>query len=426
VDKDNFKKVKIKVLGIGGGGVTIVKNIALKVDRVEFIAINTDSRSLEKMGSRVKPFVFGENITHGLGTGMNPVIGEKAAIDSKEKFSKILKNTDFCIFIACVGGGAGSGALPIFLETAREMKVLTLTVVTTPFQFEGSQKRKITKDALEKIQKQTDAISIISNEGILKIIDSKTSFYKALNIVNNLLIENISSLINLVYNTGLINLDFADLKSILIKQDNLTYFQTKEFNLSKTAGEMEAEIISNPLYNYNISKAQRILLNIEIPEKMPMQLAHSLSKEITSQNLQAKIIFGLNLGNKKNNKIKITLLATGCQDEKFKLKEQIKRQEIQKKKQKDDKKLEKKAKVQPKKSLKKKKIINEKTKKKIDKVEEKKQKEKQKQEKPKLKKKKITRKGPIEIRKEQEKFKKDFFSYDDELEIPAFLRKKQK
>jgi len=428
VEKDNFKKVKIKVIGIGGGGVTIVKSIALKVDRVEFVATNTDSRSLEKMGSKVKPFIFGENITHGLGTGMSSDLGEKAAMDSKEKFSKILKNTDFCIFITCLGGGAGSGATPIFLETAKEMKVLTLTIATTPFQFEGSQKRKITRDALEKIQKQTDAISIISNESILKIIDSKTSFYKALDVVNSLLIENISSLINLVYNTGLINLDFADLKSILMKQDNLTYFQTKEFNLSKSVEEIGAEIVSNPLYSYDISKAKRILLNIEMTKKMPMQMAHSLSKEITRQNLQAKIIFGLNLGNKKNNKIKITLLATGCEDEKFKLKENHKNQKIQKKTQKDERKLEKKEEIDLEKKSKKKKQIDKKVEKKIVKVKvistELGKNKKQIEQKP--KKKKIIRKGPIEVKKEQEKFKKDFFSFDDELETPAFLRKKLK
>lgn len=424
--KENFKKVKIKVIGIGGGGVTIVKNVALKVDRVEFVAANTDSRSLEKMGSKIKPFAFGENITYGLGTGMNADLGEKAAIDSKEKFSKILKNTDFCIFITCLGGGTGSGATSVFLETAKEMKVLTLTIATTPFQFEGSQKRKITKDALEKIQKQTDALSIISNESILKIIDSNTSFYKALNVVNSLLIENISSLINLVYNTGLINLDFADLRSILIKQDNLTYFQTKEFNLSQPTEEIGAEIISNALYGYDISKAKRILLNIEMPEKMPMQMAHSLSKEITKQNLQAKIIFGLNLGNKKNNKIKITLLATGCKDEKFQSNDKAKKRKIQKKTQKDDKKLIKKQEAKTEKLSKEEKPTEEKEKKKIIKVKAKQQEKKKKQEKQKPKKKKIIRKGPIEVKKEQEKIKKDFLLFDDELEIPAFLRKKAK
>jgi cell division protein FtsZ len=413
VDKNKgiFKKVKIKVIGIGGGGVTVLKSVAPKLDKIEFLAVNTDSRSLEKLGGKIKPFVFGENITFGLGTGMNPEIGEKAAIESKEKFSKILKNTDFCIFISCLGGGTGSGALPVFLETAKEMKILTLTIATTPFKFEGSQKRKITNEAIKKIQKETDALAVISNEKILKIIDPKTSFYKALNVVNDLLIDNISSLINLIYNTGLINLDFADLKTILKKQDNLAYFQTKEFLISKPIEEITAGMTSNPLYDYNADEAKRILLNIEMSAKTPMQKAYLLSKEITKQNLKAKIIFGLNLRNKKDNKIRITLLATGCGG-KFEEKE--------------TKKTNKKTKKTAKKGKKP-------AQKKDGKIEEKKRKESIFAQEPKKsyltvgrKKTKTIRKSPIEVKKEEEKQKKKFLLFDDELEIPTFLRKKLK
>jgi cell division protein FtsZ len=393
-NKESFKKVKIKVIGIGGGGVTVLKSVAPKLDRIDFLAVNTDSRSLEKLGTKIKPFIFGENITFGLGTGMNPEIGEKAAADSKEKFAKILKNTDFCIFISCLGGGTGSGAAPIFLETAKNMKVLTLTIVTMPFKFEGSQKRKIANEAIKKIQKQTDALAVISNEKILKIIDPKTSFYKALNVVNNLLIDNISSLINLVYNTGLINLDFADVKAILKKQDNLTYFQTKEFLISKPVEEMTAGITNNPLYDYNADEAKRILLNIEMSEKTPMQKAYFLSKEITKQNLQAKIIFGLGLKAKKDNKIKITLLAAGCSG-KFEGKEEKK---------------------------------NKKTKKSVQKKQYKKGKKSKKRaffnkEREEPKKRKTIRKSPLEVKKEEEKEKKKILLFDDELEIPTFLRR---
>jgi cell division GTPase FtsZ len=196
----------------------------------------------------------------------------------------------------------------------------------------------------------------------------------------------------------LINLDFADLKSILKKNQNLTYFQTKEFTISKPTEKIVQEITYNPLYNYDIKGAKRILLNICASEKLPMQKAYLLAQEITRQSPQAKIIFGLSLKKGKSNKIRVTVLATGCQSKDELLKEK-------------DAKEKKKEKAKETKRKKKEK----------EKVKELKKEEKRKKEKTKK-----VRKTPLEIKKEQEKIKKKLLLFDDELEIPAFLRRKIK
>jgi len=392
--KGRVKPIKIKVIGVGGGGATIVKSIASKLGKVDFLAANTDSRSLERLGRKLRTFLFGEEVTFGLGTGMKPELAEKAALEAKNKFRKLLKNADFCIFIACLGGGTGSGATPIFLKTAKEAKILTLTIVTIPFKFEGSQRKKISLEALEKLKRESDALTVISNENIFKVVDPKSSFYYALSVINNLLKESISSLIGLIYNTGLINLDLADLKSILKRNQNLTYFQTKEFSNSETTEKIVQEISYNPLYDYDLKGAKRILLNICASEKLPMRKAYLIAQEITRLTPQAKIIFGLSLRKTKTNKTRISVLATGCQSQEDLINE--------------------------KKAKKKKKT------KKTLKDEKQKAGKKEKEEKKEKKKPKKIRKSPLEIKKEQERLEKKLLLFDDELEIPAFLRRKIK
>lgn len=394
------RPVKIKVIGIGGGGVTILKSIAPKLERVDFIAVNTDSRSLERLGRKIRPFLFGEDITFGLGTGMKPELAERAALEAEERFSKLLKNTDLCLFITCLGGGTGSGATPVFLETARKAKILTLTIATTPFKFEGLIKKKITKEALAKIKKKSNSFAVISNERIFKLMDSRVSFSEALNVINNLLKDNIASLIDLVYNPGLINLDFADLRTILKNHESLIYFQTREFPLSKPIEEIAQELISNPLYEYEIKNAKKILLQIETSDKVPMQKTYLLSQEITRLSPQAKIIFGISLKKRRPERLKVTLLAAGCQEKEEQ--KEVRKAKAERK--------EERPKKEAKKSIlkKKRKILKEET-------------EKEKKQKPKK-----IRKTPLEIKRENEKARKKLLLFDDELEIPAFIRRKIK
>jgi len=305
-------RTKVRVIGIGGGGGTIVSEIAPRIKRASFVAANTDTRALKQTGKRIKKFHFGQELTCGLGTGMNVELGEMAAQQEKDKIKSLFEGQDLCIIIASLGGGTGSGAAPAFAKISKRMNCLTFGIFTLPFRFEGEKKTEIAKDALKKIKPHLNAFSIIPNERIFRIIDKNTPLKEALSAINKQLVENLEGLIEMIYLPGLINIDFADLCAVLKGRGKLSYLNTIE--IEKNRGEESLKkLISSSLYPYTIKGARGILYNIVGGKDIELTEVSRISSIISDiVNKRAKIIFGISQKRKLGDKINITLLATGC------------------------------------------------------------------------------------------------------------------
>jgi len=315
-ESDMVKKIKIRVIGIGDGAGNIVSEIAQRVKRASFFAANTDSKSLKSLSRKVARFQFGQSLTQGLGTGMDPEIGERAAINEKEKIKKLLEGQDFVILISSLGGGTGSGASPIFAKISNNLGNLTYGIFTLPFRFEGKKKMEIAKSALKKLETRLNAFTLLQNEKIFQLIDRKTPLKKALSIINRNLADNIQSLIEIIYQAGLINIDFADLRTVFDGRGRLTYFNSVDIDGNGTK-EATDKIINFPLYSYSIEGAKGVLLNISGQKRLSLAQVSQVSQNISNLvDKEAKIIFGIS-GGKTDSKIRVNLLATGCKKEIF-------------------------------------------------------------------------------------------------------------
>jgi len=418
---------KIGVIGIGGGGGSIVGEIAKSISkkkiphsgRIKFVVANVDYQAIKIAPKQTGVFYFGESLTHGLGCGMNTQLGEQSALRAKKRIEKLLKKCDFCIFISCLGGGTGSGATPIFAEISKNLGVLSLGIFTLPFKFEGKERAKIARDSLEKIKPNLNAYIIMPNQKIFKIIDEKTPIHKSLSAMNNILVNTLRGLIETLYMPGLINLDFSDFRTILEKENSLAYLHCQEFNgLSRAEKAVEA-VLTNPLINYDITGAERVLFNITGAKDMRMSEVERVSKRITDFNPQAKIIFGILEDNHHKNKLKITLLAVGC-EQKAKIKYQKSKRQIKKKKNKTEplREEEKKPAVQEIEKAK-----PEKIKKEVKKEKKLVVKKKAPREKAKIAKKTTVRRDALDLHKQLEEDEKRMLEEESKWDIPAFLRK---
>ena len=303
-------RAKIKVVGIGGGGGSIVSEIGRSLNKATFVIADTDIRALKKKAG-IKYFWFGKEFTHGLGTGVNPEIALKAAESEKEKISDLFRDQDIVILIASLGGGLGSGATKVFAEAAKSFGGITLGIFTLPFKFEGKNKSKIAQKALKELKSSLNVSITIPNERIFKIIDSNTSITEAFSTVNKNLIESLESLIDLIYNPGLINIDFADLRTILSGNGNFAFLNTVQASGKDRVQETIEKILVNPLYQNNHFVAEKILFNISGGTNLNMFEVEKISKSISELNPRAKIIFGISKNIKAKNKIKTTILTTG-------------------------------------------------------------------------------------------------------------------
>jgi cell division protein FtsZ len=411
-------KTKIRVIGIGGGGGSIISEICGDLPKIDFIAANTDKRSLQNLSKKVKVFQFGESQTKGLGTGMDPELGKNAAFNEKEKIKKIMENQDICILVASLGAGTGSGATPVFAKIAKELGCIVYGIFTLPFNFEGSRKLEIAKNSLEETRPYLNALSILPNENIFKIIDKNAPLKEALSIINNNLSESLKGLIEAIYNPGLINIDFADLRTVLEGKGKITYLNTSIFDVSKGVDEVLKEITASPFYSYNTDGATGILLNVTGSRKIGLNDVSLISGKISeTAKKNASIIFGISHDDKYGNKIKITVLAVGCESDDLlsKLKE---KETIQ-----DKKKIE---------SKKTKKIKNKKIEK-DKKLPEQNEKELKKKDEVKdvvlddsLEKISVrTRRNALEIKKINEDAEKEILEDEKKWETPAFLRRSQ-
>ncbi|MFH1181287.1 MAG: cell division protein FtsZ [bacterium] len=311
---ENIRRTKIRVVGIGGGGGNIVAEIASRVKGASFVIANTDKQAIKESGLSKNIFQFGESLTHGLGTGMNPEAGRAAAESDKERIKKILQDQDLVILIATLGGGAGSGAVPVFAQVSRNLKNLTFGIFTLPFKFEGERKMEIALASLEQLRPNLNAFVLLPNERIFQIVDKNTPLTKAFLAINKILSESLGGLIRTVFSPGLINIDFADLKTVLNSRGKLAYLNIVEVPKSETsAKDCIEKLLNSPLYPYGIRGAKGVIFNIEGEKDLKLDEIRQISEGVAKvASKDAKIIFGVAQGGSNKNLIKTTLLATGC------------------------------------------------------------------------------------------------------------------
>lgn len=312
---DEVKKTKIRMIGIGGGAGTIVSEIAARLPKATFVVANTDLKSLKTTSRKAVRFHFGQSLTRGLGTGMDAELGRQAALADKEKIKKLFENQDLCIFVVCLGGGTGSGAVPVFAKLARDMGKLTYGILTLPFKFEGDKKNEIAMEGLKAAKNYFNAFSVIPNERVFQIVSKTTPLRQALSTINKSLSKSLEGLIETIYEPGLINIDFADFRTILEGRGKLAYLNTVEV-VRKKGQEQDLginEALNSPFYPYGVKGAKGVLFNIAGEKNLSLSEVNQISKTISDiANPEAKIIFGVAEGQKYSNVIKTTLLANGC------------------------------------------------------------------------------------------------------------------
>ncbi|OHA85385.1 MAG: cell division protein FtsZ [Candidatus Yonathbacteria bacterium RIFOXYC1_FULL_52_10] len=303
---------RIKVIGVGGSGNNAVNHmISSKVKGVEFIAMNTDAQHLHHALAQ-KKIHLGKNLTKGLGAGMNPDIGRKAAEETKAEIQGVLKGADM-VFIACgMGGGTGTGAAPVVARTAREEGALTVAIVTRPFFFEGAQRTRIAEQGLDELRKEVDALIMIPNDRLLGVVGKDTTFKSAFAMCDEILRNAVEGISDLITIPGIINVDFADIKAVMANTGSALMgigYGTGE-NRAKDAA-MAA--INSPLLDISISGARGVLFAIAGGDDMGMLEVQEAAKIITeSIDTDAKVIFGAIKDERlKKNEVKVTVIATG-------------------------------------------------------------------------------------------------------------------
>ena len=302
---------KIKVVGIGGSGSSAVNRmIDCGIRGVEFIAINTDVQALH-YNKATKKIHIGKTITKGLGAGMNPELGRQSAEEAQNDIRDMLKDTDM-VFVTCgLGGGTGTGASPIVAEIARDLGALTVAVVTKPFAFEGAQRKNIAERGLSELADKVDTIITIPNDKLLQVIDKKTSLLDAFMVVDEVLRQGVQGISELITVPGLINVDFADVKAVMANAGSAL------MGIGQASGENKAieaakAAISSPLLEMSIEGARGILFTIVGGPSLGMHEVNEAAKVITSSaDEDAIIIFGAVIDDKYKDEIKITVVATG-------------------------------------------------------------------------------------------------------------------
>ena len=305
----------IKVIGVGGAGNNAVNRMLdLGIKSVEFIAVNTDRQALQKSKASTK-IQIGEKITRGLGAGANPDIGAQSAEESKTELSEVLRGADM-VFVTCgMGGGTGTGAAPIVAGLAKEMGILTIGVVTKPFTFEGKKRLAQAERGIESLKSKVDTLIVIPNDKLLQIIDRKTSMAEAFLMADDVLRQGVQGISDLITVTGTVNLDFADVKTIMLNT-GMAHMGTGYASGENKAEDAAKEAIQSPLLETSIEGARGVIINITGGEDLGLQEVNTAAELIQrSVDPEANIIFGTVIDPDMNDEIKITVIATGFESQ---------------------------------------------------------------------------------------------------------------
>ena len=308
---DQDRAAIIKVVGVGGGGCNAVNRMVdAQMSGVTFIAVNTDRQALAKCKAEVK-IQIGEKLTGGRGAGANPEIGQKAAEETLEEITGYLQDADLVFITAGMGGGTGTGAAPIVAECAKEMGALTVAVVTKPFSFEGKRRKEVADKGADYLKEKVDTIITIPNDKLLQIIDKKTPLKDAFLVADDVLRQGVQGISDLITTTGLINLDFADVKTIMSDQGEAI------MGIGVGSGENRAVeavdgAIHSALLETSIDGAQSILLNVTGgPDISLYEINEAAEKVAEAVDPEANIIFGSVIDPDMEDSIRITVVATG-------------------------------------------------------------------------------------------------------------------
>lgn len=302
---------EIKVIGVGGGGSNAVNRmIEADLSGVEFIVANTDSQALQSSSAKSK-IQLGEKITKGLGAGADAEIGKKAAEEDKDEIAEQLKGADMVFITAGMGGGTGTGAAPIIAEIAREQQALTIAVVTKPFSFEGRRRRAAAEQGIKNLKERVDAIIVVPNDKLIQVADENLTLEEAYRYADEVLRQGVQGISDLITVTGTINVDFADVKTIMKSSGSAL------MGIGIASGENRAvnaaqQAIDSPLLESSIQGAKGILVSISASSNlgiMEVNKAMSIIEEAADEN--ANIIFGHNVNEELGENIKITVVATG-------------------------------------------------------------------------------------------------------------------
>ncbi|MEX1014299.1 MAG: cell division protein FtsZ [Candidatus Paceibacterota bacterium] len=304
---------KIKVIGVGGGGGNIISRMKdkTKIKGVEYIAVNTDAQDLNHASANKKIHI-GKALTKGLGAGMNPEIGKRAAEENRSEIGEILEGADVVFVVAGFGGGTGSGAAPVIAEIAKEKDILTIGVTTKPFSFEGSKRMSIAQDSLGKMKDVVDSLVVIPNDRVFSVISKDTPVIKAFEHIDDVLIYGVQALAELVNMPGIINVDFADIAAIL-KDAGPSLIGVGIASGQDRGVKAVNEAINSPLIETSIEGAKGVLFSISGTKDLKMSEINDIAKAVVSNlDSNAKVIFGAYHDRtvKKKN-VKVTVIATG-------------------------------------------------------------------------------------------------------------------
>lgn len=306
-------QVKVKVFGVGGGGGNAISRMAAHLNQraLELVAVNTDMQDLEKCQVR-KRIHIGKNLTRGLGTGMNPELGRQAAEENRSEIVEAVKGADLIFITAGLGGGTGSGAAPVVAEIAKENGALTVAIVTKPFTFEGTQRSRIAEEALMRLRERVDALIVVPNDRVFNVIKKETPLVRAFEKIDEILRDALSGITELIATTGIINVDFSDVRTIM-KEAGSTIIGVGTATGNNRALEAATQALNSPLLEFSIEGARGVLFGISGGRDMRMSEINDIAKAITATvDPSAKIIFGAYHDRKlKVGSLKVTLIATG-------------------------------------------------------------------------------------------------------------------
>jgi len=307
VDKGAY----IKIIGVGGGGGNAVNTmVAAGLQGVEFITANTDLQALEATQADVR-LQLGANLTRGLGAGANPEIGRKAAQEDREAVIKALEGADMVFITAGMGGGTGTGAAPVIASMAREKDILTVAVVTKPFTFEGRQRMRQAEAGIHELRDHVDTLIVIPNQRLLEVVDKRTPLREAFQVADDVLRQAVQSISDLILVPGLVNLDFADVRTIMSSQGKAI------MGTGVAQGEARAVVaaqraIESPLLEASVHGAQGVLINITGGSDMSLYEVHEASSAVQmAAHPDAQIIFGAVIDEQMRDAIRVTVIATG-------------------------------------------------------------------------------------------------------------------
>ena len=301
----------IKVIGVGGAGNNAVNRmIDAGIKGVDFIAVNTDRQALQTSKANTK-IQIGEKITRGLGAGANPDIGAQSAEESKAEVAEVLRGADMVFVTAGMGGGTGTGAAPVVAAAAKEMGILTIGVVTKPFTFEGKKRLSQAERGIESLKGKVDTLVVIPNDKLLQIIDRKTSIIEAFKMADDVLRQGVQGISDLIAVPGLVNLDFADVKTIMLNQ-GMAHMGVGRASGENRAEDAAKEAIQSPLLETSIEGAKGVIINITGGEDLGLHEVNTAAELVQrSVDPEANIIFGTVTDPSMQDEIQITVIATG-------------------------------------------------------------------------------------------------------------------